>query len=109
MDLATGQPYEMEMDDFRILKHEEFISDGEFVNTPEFETFLYQYKGRMIKQKMGNMTEEDTLQILQEEINANKREMTPKRGRQLLKDVGVIIYPGWEMKDVIMFDSFRRK
>lgn len=35
--------------------------------------------------------------------------MTPKRGRQLLKNSGVLIYPGWDMKSAMMFDSFLKK
>lgn len=49
IDLATGDLYEMKINNVRILEYEEFVSDQEFVNTLEFQTFLYKYKGRMIR------------------------------------------------------------
>lgn len=36
-------------------------------------------------------------------------EMTPEKGRQLLKEVGVLLYSRWDMNSALLFDSFLKK
>lgn len=37
------------------------------------------------------------------------KEMTPERGRLLLKDAGILIYSRWDMRSALLFDSFLKK
>lgn len=37
------------------------------------------------------------------------REMTPEKGRQLLKEAGVLLYSGWDMNSALLFDGFLKK
>lgn len=37
------------------------------------------------------------------------KEMTPEKGRQLLKEAGVLLYSGWDMKSALLFDGFLKK
>lgn len=46
---------------------------------------------------------------MQEEVDLYKREMALEKGRQILKDVGVLIYSGWDMRSALLFDGFPKK
>lgn len=81
MDLATCQYHMQEVDDTRILEHEEFISDQDFIHTAEFNIFLCQYKGKIIRQKPSERDEEENLQMIQEDIDKEMKEMTLERER----------------------------
>lgn len=109
IDLATGQLNVREVANIRFLEHEDFIADSDFIASKEFTTFLYQYKGSQIRNNMRNSEEEKQLQKLQEEMDLVMREMTPEKGRQLLKDHGVLLYSGWDMNSALLFDGFLKK
>lgn len=109
LDLMAGQYNVQEIGDIRLLEHEDFIADNDFISSKEFNTFLCQHKGIQIRDIMKEKTEEKKVQILQEEVDQSMREMTPKKGRQLLNNAGVLIYSGWDMRSAFLFDNFLRK
>lgn len=97
------------MADIRFLEHEDFIADSDFIASKEFTAFLYQHKGSQIRNNMRNSKEEQKLQNLQEEMDLVMREMTPEKGRQLLKEAGVLLYSRWDMNSALLFDGFLKK
>lgn len=46
------------------------------------------------------------LKELQHEIDREMKHMTTERGRELLKEVGVMLLSGWDISSTIVFDSF---
>lgn len=46
-----------------------------------------------------------TLKELQLEIDREMKHMTAKRGRALLKEVGVMLLPGYHINSTIVFDN----
>lgn len=109
LNLVTRQYNVQEIGDIILLEHEDFIADNDFISSKEFNTFLCQHKGKKIRDVMKEKIEEEKILKLQEEVHLAMREMTPENGRQLLKDVGVLIYSGWDMRSALLFDSFHRK
>lgn len=51
---------------------------------------------------------EESLNKLQESIDEEMKTITPTKVRQMLKDVGTIIYPSWNMKGALMFDTYAK-
>lgn len=84
----------------RMDEHVEFVADEIFVRSKEFKSFLYHYKGKRLRESIPNVTPENEakmLKRLKEDINEEVATMTPQRGRKLLNEVGIIVFPGWDL------------
>lgn len=80
-----------------------------FIHTKEFYTFLCQHKGALVRANTEGNPEEEMLGILQEKVDQAMKEMMSERGMLLLKDAGVLIYSGWDMRSALLFDSFLKR
>lgn len=95
--------------DSRYLAYSHFISNDQFIKTHEFESFLYQLKGKAVRETVDNITDNNEgllLETLRMDIEQEMRTMTHEKGRKLLGDVGVLIFPRWDLKFTLVFDSF---
>lgn len=64
----------------RLEEHATFVVDEFFVQSKEFKSFLYHYKGKRSRESIANVTPEneaEMLKILKEDINAKVAIMTP--------------------------------
>lgn len=69
---------------------------------------MYNCKGKKLRDSIPNITpdnEAKLLKILKEEIDAKITTMTPQKGRQLLTEVGVILFLRWDLSASFIFDS----
>lgn len=59
---------------------------------------------------MENITPSNEEQLLNNNLKSSVEEemksMTPKKGRKLLEDAGVMIFPGLDLNSTLVFDSF---
>lgn len=94
--------------DSRLEEHSTFVADDAFVKSKEFKSFLYNFKGKRLRESIPHITpknEAELLKRLKEDIEAELVTMTPQKGRQLLEKVGVILFPGWDLSASFIFDS----
>lgn len=94
--------------DERMIEHTSFVSDDQFIKSKEFKSFLYHFKGKKLREAMPNITpenEEEILQKLKANIDVEMETMIPQRGRQLLVEAGIILFPGWDLSASFIFDS----
>lgn len=94
--------------DARLEEHTSFVSDDEFVKSMEFKSFLYHFKGNKLRDEMPDVTPENEakmLRKLKDQINSKLENMTPQRGRQLLVEAGIILFPGRDLSAYSIFDS----
>lgn len=61
LNLVTGQYNVQEIGDIRLLEHEDFIVDNDFISSKEFNTFLCQHKRMQIRDVMKGKIEEEKI------------------------------------------------
>lgn len=96
-------------DDPRQLACDTLIYDDDFIASLEFMSFLYRIKGKSIKENVDEVNTSNERQLsvtLENEVAQEMDLMTPKKGRKLLKDVNVLIFPGWDMNSALIFNNF---
>ena len=47
--------------------------------------------------------------MVKDELTKSFDDITPKGGRLLLKDVGILILPEWDIANAMIFDAMRRE
>lgn len=109
VDVETGEFNIRDIVDIRMTEHEDFAADDGFASSGEFLSFLYQYKGAHVRRSMAGRSKEEQMRRLQDEIDALMKDMTPKKGRKILKEAGVIIFSGWDINSTLLFDGFLKK
>lgn len=85
-----------------------FVADDVFIHSKKFKTFLYNFKGKNLRDSIPNImpdNEAELLKKLKEEIDVEITTMNPQKGRQLLTEVGVILFLGWDLSASFIFDS----
>ena len=91
------------------MAYRSFVVDNEFVNSLEFISFLYKKKGKEIRETVDNITpsnEEKLLNNLKLTVDREMANMTPSKGRKMLEDAKVMIFPGLDLNSALVFDSF---
>lgn len=84
----------------RMIEHTTFVSDDQFIKSKEFKSFLYHFKGKKLREAVPNITPENEVEMiwrLKENINAEVENMTPQKRRQLLVEVGINLFPRWDL------------
>lgn len=92
----------------RLEEHFGFVADDVFVKSKEFKSFLYNFKGRRLRESIPHITPENEAELLKrlkEDIEAKLVTMTPPKGRQLLAEARVILFLGWDLSVSFVFDS----
>lgn len=92
----------------RLEEFSAFVVDDVFIHSKEFKTFLYNFEGKKFRDSIPNImpdNEGELLKRLKEEIDAEITTMTPQKGRQLLIEAGVILFPGWDLNASFIFNS----
>lgn len=95
--------------DARHIEYRSFVLDDEFINSPEFKSFLYKQKGKEIRENVDDVTRENEEQLLNQLRKCVDDEligMTPKKGRKMLENAGVMIFPELDLNFTLVFDSF---
>lgn len=85
------------------------MADDEFVKSPEFKAFLYKQKGKSIRELVESITPSNAEQLLNNLKSSMEREMkdmTLEKGRKLLEDAGVMIFPRLDLNYALVFYSF---
>lgn len=70
--------------DARLEEHNTLVCDDVFVKSIEFRTFLYQFKGKRLRDEILDITPNNEAELtrrLKAEIDAQMTAMTPQRGR----------------------------
>lgn len=94
--------------DERMIENVSFVSDDQFIKSKEFKSFLYHLKGKKLREAVPNITPENEAEMkkrLKEDIDAEVETMTPQKGRQVLVEAGIIVFPGWDLSASFIFDS----
>lgn len=80
------------------------------MQTPKFKSFIYEYEGRLIRERLKDIdTEKEAyaLKELQHEVEREMRNM--ERGRALLQEARVMILPSWDISSAIVFEIFLKR
>ena len=62
-----------------------------------------------MKAKQPNVEDSAIEEAIKEELTQSFNDITPEGGRILLKEVGILIFPEWDIANAIIFDSVRRE
>lgn len=91
-----------------MIEHTTFVSNDQFIKSKEFKSFLYHFKGKKLREAVPNITLENEAEMkwrLKEDINAEVENMIPQKGRKLLVEAGIILFPGWDLSASFVFDT----
>lgn len=94
--------------DERMAEHVSFVSDDHFIKSKECKSFLYHFKGKKLREAVPNVTPDNEVEMmmrLKKDIDIEVETMTSQRGRQLLVEAGIIVFPGWDLSASFIFDS----
>jgi len=108
-EVVTVEASDELSNDIRHSASKKFVSDNDFVKTPEFKAFLYEYKGKQTRENIKHATPEsetEAFKELQTDTDKDMETITFQRGRELLEEVGVMLVSGWDMTYAIVFDDF---
>ena len=62
-----------------------------------------------MKVEQPNVEDSAIEEVVKEELTQGFNDITTKGGRILLKEVGILIFPEWDIANAIVFDSVRRE
>ena len=84
--------------------YDQFISDNDFVKSKAFKQFLwrtnmhnFQLKYKKIKAKQPDVEDFAIEEVVKDELTKDFNDITPEGGRILLKEVGILICPEWDI------------
>ena len=69
----------------------------------------FQIKCKKIKVEELDVEESTIEEMVKEELIQIFDDITPEEGRLLLKDVGILIFPKWDIANAMVFDVVRRE
>ena len=69
----------------------------------------FQLKCKKIKAKQPDVEESVIEEVVKDELTRSFNDITPKDSRALLKDVGILIFPEWDIANAMVFDAVRRE
>lgn len=70
---------------------------------------MYKLKGKDLREIVDTITDNNEGQLLgtlRMDVDREMETMTPEKGRKILEDTGVLIFPRGDIKFVIVFDIF---
>ena len=69
----------------------------------------FQLKCKKIKVEQPDVEESTIEEVVKDELTKSFEDITPDVGRELLKNVGIIILLEWDISNVMVFDAVRRE
>lgn len=91
------------------MAYKSFVSDDQFIRSPKFKSLLYKKKGKAIRESVIDITPSNENQILSKlkmDVKNEMKNMTPERGRKLLEESHVMIFPSLDLNSALFFYSF---
>ena len=95
--------------------YDQFISNNDFVKSRAFKQFLwrinmhsFQLGYNEIKVEQLDVEESAIEEVVKDELTKFFDSITLEVGRVLLKDVGILILPEWDIANAMIFDAIRR-
>lgn len=80
----------------RVIASKNFLSDDNFVNLDEFNSFW-------LRVKLKDLSEEEI-----RNFDKNSIKCTLKEGRELVKKSGILLVPGWDLEKIFVLDQVMR-
>ena len=116
MDLTIANSQGKEIDPIVAQALEKFINDENFVRSRAFAQFLWRLNiGNFEKtcEKIKAEQPDKSDSIIKEEVKSkflnDFSKFTPEAGRQIVKQLGVLLLPEWDIVNAIIFDSVRKQ